>query len=244
VVALLFTAGAAGAGAFIQGPDGELRWWALVIAAGLIIGAGALALAEKRSANRLELDLIAEQADVRVAINDLLEPLMQEFGRAMATSGRARARLFERLVPLGLTAAHSFLGGRRTRASFFRVRRNADDKWEFAPDQSQGRAGQPRTVFTLEDEPAIGMVLRLKEQGYDFCEDIEENPPEGFPGTGSGYRTYLSVLARNGDKIAGLVSVDSPDPGDLAPDDRHFLNVVATIISVAVHEAEAATPGE
>jgi GAF domain-containing protein len=243
ILALLFTAGAAVSGAFIQDPDGGLRTWPMLGAIGCILAAGVLALVEKRAATRLADEAISEQADVRVAMNDILEPLVTEFGRALAAQGMERVRLLDQLVPVCLNAAASLLGGQRTRASFFRLEvegRGDQQKVFFRPEQSQGRAGRPRTVFTLEDDQGFHLANQLSDNGYDFCEDVERDPPPGFTGAGHGYRTYLSVFARHGAQISGVVTVDSPQPGDLSPDDRHFLNVVATLISIAHSEAAAA----
>lgn len=250
VLTLLFTAGAAVSGAFIQDSDGGIRLWPSVGAVACIVAAGVLALFEKRAAARLEDDLIAEQVDARVAINDMLEPLVGELGRAMAAQGSTRTRLLEGVVPAGLAAATNLLGGHRTRASFFRLHMRDDEpdsdtfSVEFRPEQSHGRAGRPRTVFTSDDEQGKRLIdLLLNEPGYDFCADVEKDAPPAFTGAGHGYRSYLAVLAEHGPDISGIVTVDSPEANDFTPEDRHFLRVVATIISIAVEEAARATPG-
>lgn len=242
-LSLGLSAGAAVSGAFIQEPDGGLREWAMIGAASCIAAAGALAIVEKKLAARQRDVIISKQADFRVAVNDLLQPLIVELGRALAATGQERARLLAGLVPLALVMAALLLGEERTRASYFRMGRDENGVMIFRPAHSSGRAGQPRTTFRNDRDPGRRLLQDLLgEPGYDFCPDVTVDPPDGYAGGDRGYRTYLSVLARNGDKIAGIVTVDSPASGDLSANDRHFLSVVATIIAIAENEAGTLGP--
>ena len=169
-------------------------------------------------------------------MNDVLEPIMQELGRALSAEGAERSRLLERLIPTCLAAAANLLGSQRTRASFFMLERRGKG-WALVPNESQGRAGGPRTTFSDQKAPGKRLFERLRgDPGYDYCHDVLAEPPPGPKRPDRDYRTYLAVPAASGELMCGAVTVDSPEPSDLVPDDRHFLTVVATIIAIAVYQ--------
>lgn len=165
---------------------------------------------ERRVAEALAADA---QEELRVAVGDVLEPLTAHLGRINQATEPSKSGLQGEAVQMVLNAASGLAGTRRTRACFFRLTEGPPRRLD--PEKWAGRSGQPHTEFvagTAAGDAALGM---LDAQDRRFCRDVAEDPPPGWTGTTSGYRTFVSVGVYAGTHCFGMLTLDALQPGDL-----------------------------
>src|SRR5689334_18021118 len=104
---------------------------------------------QRKGAERAAIDAAVE---MRVTINDALDPIVRQLGRiATATNRQERSNLREATVPMILDSAAHLIRGERVRACLFRIEEGKPVRLE--PVQYAGRADEPVTVFE-EGTPA------------------------------------------------------------------------------------------
>jgi len=187
----------------------------------------------RRERERQAAEIVA--VDMRVAMNDALDPIVRQLGRiAVAGGRRERDELREQTVPMVLYSASLLIGPERVRACWFRLH-NARGPRRLIPELSEGRADALRTVFT-EGTPSGDSVLELlTHNSHRFCEDVTVSPPPGWdPAHPHEYRTFMSVPVVAGNTAFGLLSVDSLLPGDLTEGDVPLLRLLAGLLADAL----------
>ena len=186
----------------------------------------------RRERERRATEIVA--VDMRVAMNDALDPIVRQLGRiAVADGRREREELREQTIPMVLYSAALLIGPDRLRACWFEL----DDGSPRAlrPVLHEGRAGAPRTTF-VEGTPSGDPVFELLAVNtHRFCEDVDVAPPPGWdPTHAHEYRTFLAVPVVAGDEAYGLLTVDSLVPGDLTVGDVPLLRLLAGLLADAL----------
>lgn len=223
--------------------------WALVAVLGLVLAAVTGIVQRVRADRRfedqetayasqvLELNerLETVRSDMRVRMNDVLDPVVETLaGLAAATKADRPAKL-QALNSQALTAATLMIGPSRTRACLFELRtvkENGQEVRALAPNGSTGRSGKPRTTFYEGTEAGDDVIRMLERDEYLFCPDTDKYPPTGWdPSKERDYKTFISMTARVGTEVIGMLTVDAPEPGDLTRGEAKFLRVLATLIA-------------
>src|SRR6266568_7596294 len=149
-------------------------WW---IAVNLLSVAGAVVAQaieqRRRERERRAVETVA--IDMRVAMNDALDPIVRQLGKIAVSGRRDRDELREQTVPLVLYSAALLIGPDRVRACWFRL--DEGSPRALRPALHEGRAGGPSTTF-VEGTPAGDSVFDLLSRNvYRFCEDVRAAPP-------------------------------------------------------------------
>jgi len=213
------------------------RVWIGVSIAGLAV-AGVTPVVQKlrqdSNEKTIAARLIDAKAELRVAMNDALDPCVEELGKVAGADAAQRSGAVERLVTLALLAATKTIESDRTRACFFKV--DQGPPASVVPALHAGRHGRPRTTFTAGSRAGNAVIKMLEEDRHLFCRDVRTKPPVGWNSKAErDYRTFISVPARADDSVVGMLSVDAPEPGDLSEDDVPFLRVLGSIIAVGIN---------
>ena len=185
----------------------------------------------------LEEAEVEGRADARVAMNDALDPVMGLLGRVVtASSARRRRSYIDQALGAVLATMATLLGSDRSRACWFKF--NAGPPKTLTPDGYHGRSGSPSSVFvegTTSGDAALSMALT---GGDRICEDIDKEPPPGWDTSKTrDYKTFISVSVVAGDKVFGMLTLDSMAPGDLTDDDLRLLRLLAGALAVALASA-------
>lgn len=235
--------------AWVCGPVANLTsGWALVswLAAGAVLTAGAVGLPLVVDAKvRRERDLLAEhsvrtQEQVLLAVQDTLDPFVNLLARISTAATEAERAPLRAAAILGLVEAGAqLIGPDRARVSYYEL--DAGPPRALRPSPfSAGRAPAPTKVFvsgTREGED----VLSLIDHGeHRFVADVAATPPPGWTGTEHGYRTFISVPVGTEATKYGMLTVDAPEPGDLAITDLHVVWFLAALLTTAL----ATAPGQ
>ena len=186
----------------------------------------------RRERERQATEIVA--IDMRVAMNDALDPIVRQLGRiAVADGRREREELREQTIPMVLYSAALLIGPDRVRACWFRL----DDGSPRAlrPVLHEGRAGPPRTTF-FERTPRGNIAFELLATNtHLFCEDVRTSPPPGWdPAHPHEYQTFLAVPVVAGDEAYGMLTVDSLLSGDLSEGDVPLLRLLAGLLADAL----------
>jgi hypothetical protein len=207
-------------------------WW---IAINLLSGAGAVvALAiehRRRERERQAAETVA--IDMRVAMNDALDPIVRQLGKIAVSGRRDRDELREQTVPMVLYSAALLIGPDRVRACWFEL--DEGSPRALRPVLHEGRAGGPRTTFVEGTQAGDSVLELLTSNAHRFCKDVRVDPPPGWdPTHPHDYQTFLAVPVVAGTKAYGLLTVDSLVPGDLTEGDVPLLRLLAGLLADAL----------
>ncbi|MHA7297724.1 GAF domain-containing protein [Pseudarthrobacter sp. MDT3-1] len=190
-----------------------------------------------RTEHQNELDL--QTSATRVALEDALDPLIESLGAvATADNPKERHARASQVVLQGLHAIAFAISknGTRIRTNYFTVVLPSPRHEDFrlVRTQSIGRSGKPRDEFNLNNELDRDIFHMLMQDKTRFEPNIATTLPPGMdPDRNRDYCTFISVPARVGQNVEGLVTVDAPTEGDLSESDIPFIRAVATVIATA-----------
>jgi hypothetical protein len=203
--------------------DSRVAW--IVVNLASVAGAVVVQAIEQRRRERERQAAEIVAVDMRVAMNDALDPIVRQLGRiAVAGGRRERDELREQTIPMVLYSASLLIGPERVRACWFRLH-NGRGPRRLTPELSEGRADALRTEF----------FELLSRNTHRFCADVRATPPIGWdPSHPHEYRTFISVPVVAGNTAFGLVSVDSLLPGDLTEGDVPLLRLLAGLLADAL----------
>jgi transcriptional regulator with GAF, ATPase, and Fis domain len=220
------------------GNDGPLKpWWIAVGIVMSIVGAavpGYEQIRKERLRKQAEQAAIEAAVEMRVTINDALDPIVRQLGRiATASTRQDRGNLREATVPMILDSAAHLIKGERVRACWFRI---ADGKpRRLEPAQYAGRADEPVTVFeegTAEGDSVFAMILHNQ---HAQSPDVDTDPPPGWNGSAQhGYRSFAAVPVVAGHTPYGMLTVDAMDPGGITSADVPFVRLLAGLLADAL----------
>jgi transcriptional regulator with GAF, ATPase, and Fis domain len=231
-VALVALAGAE------AGNDGALKpWW---IGLGIVMSVFGAAIPgyeqirkerQRKSAERAAIDAAVE---MRVTINDALDPIVRQLGRiATATNRQERGNLREATIPMILDSAAHLIKGRRVRACWFRIEEGRPRR--LVPAQYAGRADEPVTVFeegTTEGDSAFGMI---RHNQHVQSSDVDRYPPVGWHGSADhGYRSFVAVPVVAGHTAFGMLTVDAMNAGGVSRSEVPFVRLLAGLLADAL----------
>jgi transcriptional regulator with GAF, ATPase, and Fis domain len=179
---------------------------------------------------RVAVDLAsAAKTDLRVAIADVLEPLTALLGQINKQTGVHKQHSVGLATQALLNSASGLAGSTRARACFFRLQQGPPKRLN--PELWAGRSGKPHSNFlggTAEGDAALAMCMSQERR---YCEDVKANPPPGWSGTTSGYRTFVSVPVYAGNECFGMLTVDALNPGELAAEtESGLVDVLAHLL--------------
>ncbi len=121
------------------------------------------------------------------------------------------------------------------RASYFRLVDGAvPRRLEHERSAKRNRLDEPTSVF-IENGDSDQDVWELLESGGDrFVLDTQTDAPDGFDRSKPrAYRTYITVGVRAKGIPLGLLTINSPEPGDLREIDRASMRVLARLLAAA-----------
>ena len=224
---------------------GALR--VLLIAAGaLFTGAAAgVPLWQQGRAVRARADAIASaqtaRAQMRIALEDALEPFTALLVQVALARGNERTRLRGEAIQIALTsiaqlsvfASHQeFAGPRRVRACLFLL--DPGPPRRLVPSSFAGRSGAPNVTFDSSTRAGQAM-LRTVDDGWVLVEDTHRQTVVPWWDEERGYRTYAAgPLPGSEGSPLGLLTVDALAPGELIGLDLPLLRVIAHLLSLAL----------
>lgn len=226
------------AGSQVSGTEGRMRaWWVVAQAVTAMLAFTIPTIANLRTQRRFQASQearIAARTEMRVAMNDALDPVVRHIGRiAAAEHRRDRLQLQAQAVPFVLTAATAIIGAERTRACWYVLE---DGRPRVVrPVTYVGRAGRAHTEFVEGTRAGDAVLAMIEQDQVQYFRDVKVAPPPGWdPTLAHDYRTFVSVPAIAGDVAYGMLTLDSLHPGDLTRDDARLLRLLAGLLADAL----------
>lgn len=183
--------------------------------------------------------LVGERVQLQTTLNDAITPLLRDLGKMSAQDSGARARTLEGIIgrvsaalPLSLPEAT------RLRVVVYNVEpASGRRKRRLIPHRATGRSDAPRRLEDGDNAKGSRVFAWLDSGGSPtFVADVGDSEDH----SGRAYRTYVSTGMVLNNKLYGMVSVDSPNPGDLDESDKTIVEVYASLLAVAYAFAERA----
>jgi transcriptional regulator with GAF, ATPase, and Fis domain len=212
-------------------------WWIVLGVVMSVVGAavpGYEQIRKERQRKTAEQGAIDAAVEMRVTINDALDPIVRQLGRiATATSRQERGNLREATVPMVLDSAAHLIKGRRVRACLFRLEDGSPKK--LVPAHYAGRADAPVTVFTEGTAEGDSVFAMIRDNEHAHSADVDRDPPPGWHGSaGHGYRSFLAVPVVAGQTPYGILTVDAMNVGGVSRSDVPFVRLLAGLLAGAL----------
>jgi ABC-type amino acid transport substrate-binding protein len=217
-----------------------------LLAAGALFTATAagVPLWQQRRAAQARADAIASaqtaRAQMRIAMEDALEPFTGLLLQLAITRGTERTRLRGEAIQLALTsiAQLSVFAGpeepsrpRRVRVCLFLL--NPGPPRQLIPSSFAGRSGAPTVSFDATTRAGQAM-LRILDDGWVLVDDTDMRVVPWWDEEHT-YKTYAAGPVPGPEATpVGLLTVDSLVPGDLTGLDLPLLRLIAHLLSLAL----------
>jgi hypothetical protein len=222
-------------------------WW-MVLSVAASVAAAAVPTYEQirkeRLRNTAEEAAINAAVEMRVTMNDALDPIVRQLGRiATAHSKHDREALQSATIPMVLDSAAHLIDAERVRATWFRLTDSRPRRLE--PQQYAGRADEPVTPFvegTVEGDHAFSMIRHNQHLLYD---DLDTDAPPGWRRPiQRDYRSFLAVPVVAGHTAYGMLTVDAVDAAGVTEDEVPLVRLLAGLLAsaLAVGEGENGFP--
>lgn len=230
------------------GTGASARPWWVVLSVAASVAAAAVPTYEQVRKERLrssaEEAAIDAAVQMRVTMNDALDPIVRQIGRiATADSRHDREALQSATIPMVLDSAAHLIDAERVRATWFRL---ADDRpRRLDPEQYAGRADEPVTPFTegtVEGDHAFGMI---RHNQYLLYEDLYKDAPAGWRRPiQRDFRSFLAVPVVAGHTAYGMLTVDAVDTAGVTEDEVPLVRLLAGLLAdaLAVGAADISFP--
>jgi GAF domain-containing protein len=194
---------------------------------------------KERQRDEAEQAAIEAAVEMRVTINDALDPIVRQLGRiATATKREERGNLREATVPMILDSAAQLVKAERVRACWFRVGEGRPRRLE--PVQYAGRADEPVTVFEEGTPEGDSVFAMIRENRHAQSDDVDTDPPEGWRGSlEHGYRSFAAVPVVAGHTAYGMLTVDAMNPTGITAADVPFVRLLAGLLADALASGAA-----
>jgi hypothetical protein len=128
-----------------------------------------------------------------------------------------------------------------TRSCFYRLENGPPKR--LVLEEHAGRQSPPGRQFAAGYPRGDAAIALVEDDQYLLCEDVDTAPPPNWsPDNDLTYKTFISVGVRTSASEWGMLTVDTPTPGDLTELDVDFLRVLGGLIAAAMSIASAAGP--
>ncbi|GLY77808.1 GAF domain-containing protein [Actinoallomurus iriomotensis] len=212
-------------------------WWIVLGVVMSVVGAavpGYEQIRKERQRKTAEQEAIEAAVEMRVTINDALDPIVRQLGRiATAANRQERGNLREATIPMVLDSAAHLIKGRRVRACLFRLEDGSPKK--LVPVQYAGRADAPLTVFTEGTPEGDSVFAMIRDNEHAHSADVDRDPPPGWAGSADhGYRSFVAVPVVAGHTPYGILTVDAMNVGGVSRSDIPFARLLAGLLAGAL----------
>lgn len=220
------------------GIDGRFKaWWIVLGIVMSVVGAavpGYEQIRKERQRKSAERAAIDAAVEMRVTINDALDPIVRQLGRiATAANRQERGNLREAAVLMILDSATQLIKGERVRACWFRLEDGKPRR--LVPADYVGRADAPVTVFeegTAEGESVFRMI---RNNEHVQSSNVDRDPPPGWHGSaGHDYRSFIAVPVVAGQTPYGMLTVDAMNVGGVSRSEAPFVRLLAGLLADAL----------
>lgn len=220
------------------GMDGRFKpWWILFGIVMSVAGAaipGYEQVRKERQRKSAEQAAIEAAVDMRVTINDALDPIVRQLGRiATAPNRQERGNLREAAVLMILDSAKELIRGERVRACWFRIEDGRPLR--LVPADYVGRADAPVTVFEEGTPEGDSVFHMIRHNEHVQSSDVDRHPPPGWHGSaGHGYRSFIAVPVVAGQTPYGMLTVDAMNVGGVGRSEVPFVRLLAGLLADAL----------
>jgi GAF domain-containing protein len=212
-------------------------WWTLGAVAASVTAAGVPAYEQIRKERmRVTAQQAAVDAEVAmlVTMNDTLDPIVRQLGRAAAAAGRREQEAARQVViPMVLDSAADLAGHGRVRASLWQFEPGAPRV--LAPAQYTGRVDDP--LGPIAEGTAAGDVVfgMIQHNQHLFCPDLDADPLPGWPVTApQTYRSFAAVPVAAGQNAFGMLMVDTLERDGIRRADVPLIRLLGGLLAVAL----------
>lgn len=212
----------------------------LIVVIALLLAAGILGGIQTSKTSKeikdLQASIDTSELRFKTAYHDVLSPLLIQLDELACASKEEAAHIAGSIKQLAISSSERLSGveGSRVRACLF-VSAPVPYRRQLIPSSIySGRARKPSTKFDF-DKPEGRAILALAKSGDVLFEpNLDEHQPDGWnPHQLRDYKTFIAAPVVTGEMLVAMLTVDSPDPGDLREEDKDFIEVLAQVLAIS-----------
>lgn len=224
--------------------DGAARATLMIAGAAFTAVAAGVPMWQQARTARSRSDAVTSarvaRAQMRIAIEDALDPLTAILVQLAAARGVERTRLRGEAIQVALTTVaqvsafagpDELSGPRRVRVSLFAVRPGPPR--QLVPQSYAGRAGAPSVTF--DEGSRVGQALfRILDDGWHIVDDVDTERATPWWDEQRAYRSYAAGPVPGPDGVpVALLTLDALAPGELVGLDLPLVRLIAHLLSLA-----------
>lgn len=214
------------------------RAWLLLIGGAIftLLSVSIPAREQARRQHRLasaEATIAQARAQLRTTFNDTLAPVAQQIGKVATAPTEKREALQAQAISKVLSSAIGLVDADRARACWFALEN--DGGRALVPMDHTGRSVGPTTVFEEGTREGDSVFAALDRGEGRYFPNTDLTTPAGWDATRArGYQTFIAVPVAVGDRLFGMLTLDSRRAGDFTGDE---------VLTATLREADAAVAG-
>lgn len=178
-----------------------------------------------------------EVAQYSIILSNAIQPMAEKIGLMPTQDAKARKKTATKVMGLAVFSLKLLLHNVEDIRAVVYIVNDHQDTMEV--ELNAGRRETP-SPFKLGDGGRGDAAFKMITSGGEalFVFDVDSGPTAGWKGSGSGYSTFISAPIRAGGRAYGMLAVDAPNPGDLSENDKPIVVVLATLLAIALAEAD------
>lgn len=201
------------------------------------------AILAARVANRAR----AAREELRIVVADQLAPLARRLSVMASRSKPDRRGMLTAFAQQSVVACTGLADqADRARTSFMERKKLDNGADAFVPTEWSGRSDGPRSQFVYGADPESDEVWqRALDDQPTYYPDLDVAAPASWDKSKTRhYKTFITVPVRAGDELVGLLTINSPQAGDLTDSDVESMQLMAGLLGAAVGMAGNHQTGE
>lgn len=180
-----------------------------------------------------------EAVELQAALKAAFLPVVHDLRELAACKSNEREAKLVRLVGRALGMAPMLItSAEKYRMVVYRRESGSGLKTQlvvmnyFTPP-GNGRDEEPRPFISGDGGRGDKVLAWLaKARNPKFIGNVADETDPDWQGSGNGYATYISAPLKHKDRVYGMLTVDSAEPGDLDPTDERVMRLLAGLITV------------
>lgn len=186
---------------------------------------------------RTDASSSSEVAQYSLTISNAIQPMVEVISAMPRQDSNTRKRTAEKVVGHAASSLQLlFHHVPNLRVVVYEIAENGD---ALTVSHYVGRRDKPRP-FRLGDQGRGDAAFKMIKSSDEplFVRDVNDGDTPGWEDHGKSYSTFISAPIRTSEIGFGMLTIDGPIPGSISENDKGIVQVLATLLAIAMGERD------